>query len=194
MAARCSSTPLGSLVSSGRGCRRHPRAAHRHRHRLRPLVPPIEGIETVPYLTDENLFDLPEQPGHLIIIGGGVIGMEVAELPPPRQRGDGDAGEPMGRDDPESVVVVDVMTSEGVRFVNGSAAKMEGGEGVTIRRQLRDDQRHPSAGRRRSHGARFRLRCRGDRHRKGKNGKTGGRAALRSRASTPSGIAAKGRG
>ena len=101
-----------------------------------PLVPPIEGIETVPYLTNENLFDLTEQPGHLIIIGGGVIGMEMAQSF--RRLGSEvtviEPGEPMGRDDPESVaVVVDVMTSEGVRFVNGSAAKVEGGEGnVTV--------------------------------------------------------------
>ena len=36
-----------------------------------PLVPPIEGIETVPYLTNENLFDLTEQPGHLILSAAG---------------------------------------------------------------------------------------------------------------------------
>ena len=44
-----------------------------------PFVPPIEGLDTVPYLTNENLFDLTEQPGHLVIVGGGVIGMEMAQ-------------------------------------------------------------------------------------------------------------------
>lgn len=101
-----------------------------------PFVPPIEGIDTVPYLTNENLFDLTEQPGHLIIIGGGVIGMEMAQSF--RRLGSEvtviEPGEPMGRDDPESVaVVVDVMTSEGVRFVKGVAARIEAGEGsVTV--------------------------------------------------------------
>ena len=101
-----------------------------------PFAPSIDGIETVPYLTNENLFDLTEQPGHLIIVGGGAIGMEMAQSF--RRLGSEvtviEPGEPMGRDDPESVaVVVDVMTSEGVRFVKGSAAKVEGGEGsVTV--------------------------------------------------------------
>ncbi len=101
-----------------------------------PFVPPIEGVDTVPYLTNENLFDLTEQPGHLIIVGGGIVGMEMAQSF--RRLGSEvtviEPGEPMGRDDPESVaVVVDVMTAEGVRFVKGSAAKVEGGEGnVTV--------------------------------------------------------------
>ncbi len=45
----------------------------------KPFVPPIDGLDDVPYLTNENLFDLTEQPDHLVIIGGGVIGMEMAQ-------------------------------------------------------------------------------------------------------------------
>jgi pyruvate/2-oxoglutarate dehydrogenase complex dihydrolipoamide dehydrogenase (E3) component len=48
-----------------------------------PLVPPIPGLETVPYLTNETVFDLTERPGHLpghlIIIGGGPIGCELGQ-------------------------------------------------------------------------------------------------------------------
>lgn len=44
-----------------------------------PLVPPVEGIERVPYLTNESIFDLDELPGHLLIVGGGPIGMEMAQ-------------------------------------------------------------------------------------------------------------------
>jgi len=44
-----------------------------------PFVPPIQGIETVPYFTNETIFQLTEQPGHLIVIGGGPIGMELAQ-------------------------------------------------------------------------------------------------------------------
>lgn len=43
-----------------------------------PLVPPIEGIEDVPYLTNETLFDLQELPASMVIIGGGPIGTEMA--------------------------------------------------------------------------------------------------------------------
>ena len=44
-----------------------------------PAVPPITGLETVPYLTNEPLWDLRERPGHLIVVGGGPIGMEMAQ-------------------------------------------------------------------------------------------------------------------
>ncbi|WP_161487462.1 FAD-dependent oxidoreductase, partial [Sulfitobacter sp. HI0076] len=40
-----------------------------------PLVPPIPGLKDVPYETNETLFDLREKPEHLIIIGGGPIGI-----------------------------------------------------------------------------------------------------------------------
>ncbi len=98
----------------------------------KPFVPPIDGIDTVPYLTNENLFDLTERPGHLVIVGGGVIGMEMAQafcrlgsdvtvIEPDK---------PMGRDDPDNVaVVVDTMKAEGVRFVCGKAVSVTGDEG-----------------------------------------------------------------
>lgn len=43
------------------------------------LVPPITGIDEVPYLTNETIFDLKEQPRHLLIVGGGPIGLEMAQ-------------------------------------------------------------------------------------------------------------------
>lgn len=45
----------------------------------RPLVPPIPGLDDMPYLTNETLFDLREKPEHLIVIGGGPIGLEMAQ-------------------------------------------------------------------------------------------------------------------
>jgi len=106
-----------------------------------PTVPPIEGLDKVPYLTNENLFDLDALPGHLVIIGGGVIGMEMAQ---------GfcrlgskvtviNRGELMGRDDRESVeVVTEVMRQEGVTFVTGKAARVVGSHGA-IRVHTGDD-------------------------------------------------------
>lgn len=44
-----------------------------------PFVPPIPGIETSPYMTNETLFNNKNQPDHLIIIGGGAIGIEMAQ-------------------------------------------------------------------------------------------------------------------
>ncbi len=44
-----------------------------------PFVPPIPGLDKVDYLTNETIFDQTRKPGHLIIIGGGPIGMELAQ-------------------------------------------------------------------------------------------------------------------
>ncbi len=44
-----------------------------------PAVPPIPGLAEVPHLTNETVFDLTERPEHLIVIGGGPIGCELAQ-------------------------------------------------------------------------------------------------------------------
>lgn len=44
-----------------------------------PVVPPINGLKDVTYLTNENIFELTEIPKHLIVIGGGPIGCEMAQ-------------------------------------------------------------------------------------------------------------------
>lgn len=45
----------------------------------RAMIPPIPGVDTVPYLTNETIFDLTKYPRHLVIIGGGPIGVEMAQ-------------------------------------------------------------------------------------------------------------------
>jgi len=44
-----------------------------------PDVPPIPGLDKVPYLTNESVFDLRQTVGHLVVIGGGAVGMELAQ-------------------------------------------------------------------------------------------------------------------
>ena len=44
-----------------------------------PLVPLINGLDTVPYYTNETIFELRERPEHLLIIGGGPVGIEMAQ-------------------------------------------------------------------------------------------------------------------
>jgi pyruvate/2-oxoglutarate dehydrogenase complex dihydrolipoamide dehydrogenase (E3) component len=44
----------------------------------RAFIPPIDGVDDVPYLTNETLWSLTEAPEHLLIIGGGPIGCEMA--------------------------------------------------------------------------------------------------------------------
>lgn len=45
----------------------------------RPFVPPIEGIDTVDYLTYESIWHIEELPRHLIVLGGGPIGSEMSQ-------------------------------------------------------------------------------------------------------------------
>lgn len=45
----------------------------------RAAVPPVPGLGTVPYLTNETIFERKTAPAHLVIIGGGPIGLEMAQ-------------------------------------------------------------------------------------------------------------------
>ena len=45
----------------------------------RAAVPAIEGLERTAYWTNDSLFDLKERPDHLLILGGGPIGLEMAD-------------------------------------------------------------------------------------------------------------------
>lgn len=45
----------------------------------RAAIPPIPGLADEPFLTNETLFDASERPEHLLILGGGPIGVEMAQ-------------------------------------------------------------------------------------------------------------------
>ncbi|WP_299329405.1 FAD-dependent oxidoreductase [Parasphingopyxis sp.] len=83
----------------------------------KPFIPPVEGIESVDYLTNETIFGLTERPDHLAIMGGGPIGMEMAQSF--RRLGSQvtviQRGKVMDKDDPEAAkIVVDRFRAEGV--------------------------------------------------------------------------------
>ena len=85
-----------------------------------PVAPPINGLEGVSYYTNETIFDLNEKPQHLIIIGGGPIGIEMAQAH--RRLGCDvtvlEALAIMGRDDPDLVGrLMTKMTDEGIRLI-----------------------------------------------------------------------------
>ncbi len=82
-----------------------------------PFVVPIPGLDKVPYLTNETIFDLTKQPGHLIIIGGGPIGIELAQAY--ARLGSQvtvlEAMTALGKDDPELTArVLDSVRADGV--------------------------------------------------------------------------------
>jgi len=46
----------------------------------RPFIPPIPGLDSVPYLTNESIMELTAIPEHLVILGGGYIGLEFSQM------------------------------------------------------------------------------------------------------------------
>lgn len=99
-----------------------------------PLVPPIPGIDAVPHHTNETIFDLREKPGHLLIIGGGPIGMEMAQAH--RRLGCAvtviEGAKALGKDDPETAaIVLDRLRAEGVEIAEDAQAEhVSGSEGA----------------------------------------------------------------
>jgi pyruvate/2-oxoglutarate dehydrogenase complex dihydrolipoamide dehydrogenase (E3) component len=88
----------------------------------RPAAPPIPGLDGGPCLTNENIFDLKERPEHLIIIGAGPIGLEMAQAF--RRFGSSvtvlEAARPLAKDDPEcAAIVIDRLEREGVIIRSG---------------------------------------------------------------------------
>lgn len=46
----------------------------------RPLVPQMPGVDSVPFLTSTSILELDELPRHLIVVGGGYVGLEFAQM------------------------------------------------------------------------------------------------------------------
>ncbi|MBV7408165.1 NAD(P)/FAD-dependent oxidoreductase [Maritimibacter sp. DP1N21-5] len=91
----------------------------------RPFVPDVPGIDEVPYLTNDTIFDLKERPRHLLIMGGGPIGMEMALAH--RRLGCEvtviEAAKPLGKDDPEAAaLVLSELGKAGIEIVEGAEA------------------------------------------------------------------------
>lgn len=85
-------------------------------------VPPIPGLDRVPYLTNETVFENVELPRHLIIIGGGPIGLEMAQA----HRGLGsevtvlEAVRILPKDDPEAADLLrQHLAGEGISIREG---------------------------------------------------------------------------
>ncbi|MFQ6553424.1 dihydrolipoyl dehydrogenase family protein [Aestuariibius insulae] len=102
-----------------------------------PLVPPIPGIDEVEVHTNETIFDLRTKPEHLLIIGGGPIGMEMAQahirLGSKVTVIEGQRA--MGKDDPElAAIVLDKLRAEGVEIIEeAQAEKISGKDGeITV--------------------------------------------------------------
>jgi pyruvate/2-oxoglutarate dehydrogenase complex dihydrolipoamide dehydrogenase (E3) component len=106
-----------------------------------PFVPPIPGLDKVPYDTNETIFDLREKPKHLIVIGGGPIGMELAQAH--RRLGCEvtvlEGFKALGKDDPElTAIALERIRAEGVQIVEGAMASEIKGKAGAIAVHTKD--------------------------------------------------------
>lgn len=97
----------------------------------RPALPSIPGLERLPYLTNETVFNLEQCPRHLLVIGAGPIGLELGQAF--RRLGAQvtvlEAAAPLAKDDPECAsVVLDQLAREGIDIRTGvTIARMDTG-------------------------------------------------------------------
>ena len=104
------------------------------------LVPPIPGLEAVPYMTNETLFDQTDCPGHLLIIGAGPIGLEMAQAH--RRLGARvtviEAAQALGRDDPDAAaIVLASLRSEGIEIIEQAQVEHVGGRAGAVEVQVK---------------------------------------------------------
>ena len=107
----------------------------------RPMVPPVPGLSETPHLTNETVFDVADPVDHLIVVGGGPIGIEMAQAH--RRLGAKvtvvEMFEVLGRDDPEVAgIVKDRLRAEGLTLMEGtkvvSTEKTDAGVAVRVAR------------------------------------------------------------
>lgn len=103
----------------------------------RTTIPVIDGLEGVPYLTSRSLLDLRELPEHLLVVGGGYIGCEFAQMfrrfgsrVTVVQRAD----RLLPAEEPElSAVVLDAFTAEGIDVLTGTTCTAATAAGDAVR-------------------------------------------------------------
>lgn len=106
-----------------------------------PLVPPIPGLDGVPHYTNETIFDLRDRPDHLLIIGGGPIGLEMAQAH--RRLGCAvtviEGQKALGKDDPElAAIVLDKLRGEGIEIAEDALAEEISQQGAQITVRAKD--------------------------------------------------------
>jgi pyruvate/2-oxoglutarate dehydrogenase complex dihydrolipoamide dehydrogenase (E3) component len=108
-----------------------------------PVVPPIPGLGEVPFFTTETIFDNRALPDHLIVIGAGPVGIELAQAH--RRLGAQvtviDAAQALAKDDPELVtLLLERLRAEGVAIIEGAAIRRIEGDGAGIAVALQEGE------------------------------------------------------
>lgn len=94
---------------------------------MRPFIPPVDGLADVPYLDSTSIMELDEVPGHLIVLGGGYIGLEFGQMF--RRFGAnvtiiqrGDALMPREDEDVQEAIE-DILDEDGITILTGANAE-----------------------------------------------------------------------
>ena len=93
----------------------------------RPQAPPIDGLDRVPFLTNESILQLDRVPEHLIVLGGGYVGLEFGQM----VRRFGSEVTVLQRapriapreDEDISAAVAEILEREGMRILTDSEAR-----------------------------------------------------------------------
>jgi pyruvate/2-oxoglutarate dehydrogenase complex dihydrolipoamide dehydrogenase (E3) component len=106
----------------------------------RPAMPALEGLDAVPHLTNESVFELRAQPRRLLVLGAGAVGLELAQAFV-RLGTEVDvidvAASLLPHEDPDIAALMrEILESEGIRFHLGAqplrVARARGGLELTI--------------------------------------------------------------
>lgn len=88
-----------------------------------PVIPPIPGLDEVAFHTNETIFGLTRLPSSLLVVGGGAVGLELAQAF--RRLGSEvcvvEAGRALAREDPElAALALDRLRAEGIDIREGT--------------------------------------------------------------------------
>ena len=105
-----------------------------------PAIPKIPGLDHVPFETNETIFDRESLPRHLLIIGGGPIGLEMAQAHR-RLGADVTVFERMTilpKDDPELTAILrDLLIKDGIRIIENAEIENVENSGFGIAARVR---------------------------------------------------------
>jgi pyruvate/2-oxoglutarate dehydrogenase complex dihydrolipoamide dehydrogenase (E3) component len=102
----------------------------------RPTIPPIPGLDSVHYLTNESLLESRELPKHLVVLGGGYVGLEFGQMF--RRFGSAVTIIQSGKrilpneDDDVTTELQHNLESEGIRILLNARATQVDGENKTV--------------------------------------------------------------
>src|SRR5215467_9186451 len=102
----------------------------------KPSVPKLEGLSSVPFLNSTSIMELDQVPEHLIVLGGGYIGLEFGQMF--RRFGSKvtivqSGAQLLGREDKDvAEAVLQILREDGIEVLLNAKAKRAAGSGKEI--------------------------------------------------------------